>query len=70
MLKTSITKSTPEKVIYRDCKMFDSVRLNDKLNYVLAKEKIMSCTIFDEMFLRILNKHAPIKNKELCSIYA
>ena len=63
VLKTSITKSKPQKLTYKDYKNFDSVRFNDELKYVLAKEKITSCTKFDEMFLRILNKHAPIKSK-------
>ena len=64
MLKTSsITKSKPQKITYTDYKNFDSVRFNDKLKYVLAKEKITSCTKFDEMFLGILNKHAPRKSR-------
>ena len=33
--------------------------------YVLVKEEIMSCIKFDEIFLQILNKHAPIKSKLL-----
>ena len=65
MLKTSITKSKPQKITYRDYKNFDSVRFNDELKYVLVKEKITSCTKFDEMFLRILNQHAPLKSKLL-----
>ena len=62
VLKTSITKSKPQKITYRDYKNFDSVRFNDELKYLLAKEKITSCTKFDEIFLRILYKHAPIKS--------
>ena len=65
VLKTSITKSKPQKITYRDYKNFDSVRFNDELKYVLVKEKITSCTKFDEMFLRILHKHAPLKSKLL-----
>ena len=55
VLKTSITKSKPQKITYRDYKNFDSVRFIDELKYVLIKEKITSCTKLDEMFLRILN---------------
>ena len=43
---------------------------NDELKYVLAKEKIMSCTKFDDMFLQILSKHAPIKSKLLRANHA
>ena len=63
VLKTSITKSEPQKITHRDYENFDSVRFNDELKYVLAKEKIPSCLKFDEIFLRILNKNAPIKSK-------
>ena len=42
---------------------FDSVRFKDELKYVLVKEKITSCIKFDEMFLRILSQHAPLKSK-------
>ena len=65
VLKTSITKSKPQKITHRDYKNFVSVRFNDELKYVLAKERITSCTEFDEMFLRILNKHALRKSKLL-----
>ena len=59
VLKTSITKSKPQKITYRDCKNFDFVRFNDELKYVLAEEKITSSTKFDEMFLRILTNMLP-----------
>ena len=69
-LKTSITKSKPQKITYRDYKSFDSIRLNDELKYVLVKEKITSCAKFDEMFSRILNQHAPLKSKIVRANYA
>ena len=43
VLKTSITKSKPQKITYRDYKNFDSVRFKDELKYFLVKEKITSC---------------------------
>ena len=70
VLKTSITKSKPLKIAYRYYKNFDSVRFNDELKYVLVKEKITSCTKFDEMFLQILNQHAPLKSKLLRANHA
>ena len=70
VLKTSITKSKPQKITYRDYKIFDSVRFNDELKYVLAKKKVMPCTKFDEIFLRMLYKHAPIKIKLLLANHA
>ena len=68
--KTSITKSKPQRIIYRDYKNFDSVRFYDELNYVLAKEKITACTKFDEMFLRIIKKYGPMKSKLLRANHA
>ena len=70
VLKTSITKSKPQKITYRDYKNFDSVRFNGELKYVLEKEKTMSCIKFDKMFLRILNQHAPLKSKLLRANHA
>ena len=61
VLKTSFTKSKPQKITYGDYKNFDSVRFDDELKYVLAKEKITPCIKFDEMFLRILPTCSPKK---------
>ena len=33
----------------------------------MAKEKITSCTKFDEIFLEVLSKHAPLKSELLCA---
>ena len=63
VLKTSITKSKPQKITYRDYNNFDSVIYSEELIYVLAKEKIMFCSGFDETFLQILNKYALLKSK-------
>ena len=43
VLKSSITKSKPQKLIIEDYKNFDSVRFNDELKYILAKEKNYVC---------------------------
>ena len=69
MLKTSTTKSKPQKITNRDHKNFDSVRFNDELKYGLVKKRITSCTKL-EMFLRILKQHAPQKSKLLRANHA
>ena len=51
---------TNNAILMLDYKNFDSVRFKDELKYVLVKEKITSCIKFDEMFLQILNQHAPL----------
>ena len=43
---------------------------NEELKYVLAKEKITSCTKSDEMFLQVLKKHAPLEIKLLRANHA
>ena len=65
-----VSSKKPQKITYRDYKNFDSVKFNDELKYVLVKEKITSCTKFDEMFLRILNQHASLKSKLLRANHA
>ena len=65
MLKTSITKSKLQKISHIDYKSFDSVKFNEELKPVLAKEKILFCTNFDEISLQILNKDALLKSKLL-----
>ena len=69
VVKTSITKSKPQKITHRDYKNFDSVRFKE-LKYVLVKEKITSCIKFNEKFLRILNQNAPLKSKLLRANHA
>ena len=69
-LVLTVLKSKPQQTSYRDYGKFDSVRFNDELKYVLAKEKFTSHTKFDEMFLRILNKYASIKSKLLRANHA
>ena len=64
VLKSSITKCKLQKITHRDYKNFDSVRFNE-WKYVFTKEKTASWTKFDEMLLRILSKHAPLKRKLL-----
>ena len=63
VLKISFTKNKPKKIIYRDYKNFDSFLFNDELENVLELDKINSCTMFEKLFLKGLDKHAPVKKK-------
>ena len=63
VLKINFTKNIPKEIIYRDYKNFDSFLFNDELQYVLDKDKIKSCIMFEELFLKVLDKHAPVKKK-------
>ena len=61
VLKTSIPKGNPRQITYRDYKKFDSLKFNNELKNVLTIENIDNCTKFDEKFLEVLDKHAPLK---------
>ena len=63
VLKISFTKNKPKEIVYRDYKNFDSFLFNDELKNVLELDKINSCTMFEKLFLKALDKHAPVKKK-------
>ena len=67
----SIRKGNPRQNTYRDYKKFDSLKFSNDLKKVLMKENVN--TKFDEKFLEVLDKHAPLKKKLLrvnqCVIY-
>ena len=65
VLKTSITKTKPHKIIYRDYKNFDSILFNNELEFVLDGVESVSCSNFDNLFFQVLDKHAPLKKKML-----
>ena len=65
VLKTTVPRSQPKEITYRDYKQFDSSKLKIELKNVLTKENIHSCTKLDEQFLKVLNSHAPLKRKLL-----
>ena len=64
VLKHAFHRSAPKKLVYRDYKNFDRVvfkrELEDKLNQQINEYKH-----FQQMFLKILNIHAPIIKKLL-----
>ena len=63
VLKISFTKNKPKEIIYRDYKNFNSFLFNDELKNVLELDKINSCTMFEKLFLKALDKHPPVKKK-------
>ena len=65
VLKTSIPKGNPRQTTYRDYKKFDSLKFDNELKNVLTIENIDNCTKYDEKFLDVLDKHAPLK-KSYC----
>ena len=66
VLKTNqISKSKPREIHYRNDKKFDSLKFNVYLKNAFANDKIESCIKFDEVFMTVLNRHAPFKKKIL-----
>ena len=65
VLKTTFSKNKLHEIVYRNYKYFNSQNFNDKLKLVFSKENIDSCCKFDQTFLNVLNKHAPLKKKRL-----
>ena len=70
VLKTTFSKNKPREIVYRNYKYFNSQNFNDELKFVFSKENIDSCTKFNQTFLNVLNKHAPLKKKQLRANHA
>ena len=70
VLKTTFSKNKPRKIVYRNYKYFTSQNFNNELEFVFSKENIDSCSKFNQTFLNILNKHAPLKKKQLRANHA
>ena len=70
VLKTTVPRSQPKEITYRDYKQFDPSKFKKELKNVLTKENIDSCTKFDEQFLQVLNSNAPLKRKLLRANHA
>ena len=63
VLKINFTKTKPKEMIYRDYKNFNYFLFNDEVKNVLDLDKINSYAMFEELFLKVLDKHAPVKKK-------
>ena len=64
VLKQTFQRSSPNELVYRDYKNFDRLtfkrELEEKLNQQINEYKH-----FEQIFLEVLNTHAPIKRKLL-----
>ena len=64
VMKTTFPKAKPKVIQYRDYKKFNIVNFRQELrNNIAEVREINSYEIFESIFLRTLNKHAPIKSK-------
>ena len=63
MFKASYEKRGPKQITYRKYKNFDQDCFNSDLQYALSKHTITCYKDFENIFLAILEKHAPTKKK-------
>ena len=68
VLKTTFSKNKPKKLFYRDYKKINFSDFNDELKTILSRNTVGSCYQFDQVFLKVLDKHAPMKRKLLGAI--
>ena len=70
VLKTSIVENKPREIKYRNNKYFDSRKFNRDLKEEFSREYVDSCSKFDEIFLKVLNRHSSLKKKMLRTNHA
>ena len=70
VLKTTFSKNKTREIVYRNYKYFNSQNFDGELKFVFSKENICSCSKFNQTFLNLLNKHAPLKKKRLRANHA
>ena len=63
VLKTSFLKSKPREITYRNYSKFNKVTFAENLKSQLIENKTLGYNGFEEIFLRVLNEHAPAKKK-------
>ena len=65
VLKAAFTKSTSKVITYRDFKLFNEEKFKTDLKNSLRITNILSYHVFEKIFLKVLRRHAPIKNKTI-----
>ena len=65
VLKTTIVKNKPREIHYRNYKYFYSGKFDRDLKEEFSREYVDSRRKFDDLFLKVLNKNVPLKNKML-----
>ena len=62
VFKINFSKSKPKEIIYRNFKKFDE-DFNQQLRGRLSTELVDNYSSFENVFIDVLNRHAPIKKK-------
>ena len=61
ILKSTFPKAKPKQIVYRKFKNFDSKNFKNEIRTKM--QSIDKYETFEEKFLKVLNKHAPLKKK-------
>ena len=69
-LITAFSKIGPKEIMFRYFKNFDQEIFSEDLRTSLSSEAVDDYTRFEENFLEVLNKHAPLKKKVLRANHA
>ena len=63
MFKFNFQQLPPKKIFYRYYKKFDAVLFKEELESNLNANRVYEYNTFETIFLSLLNKHAPMKQK-------
>ena len=67
VMRATYIKSKPRQITYRDYKKFDKKEFNKCLKEAVNSKEINKFKTFQDLFLKTLNRHAPLKKKVLRS---
>ena len=62
-MRSQYIQGKPKIKFYRDYKSFNFECFNKELNELLKSEKDINYSFFENIFLQVLNAHAPVKKK-------
>ena len=62
-MRIQVIKGNPKVKFYRDYKSFNFESFNNDLDGLLKAKNNMNYSTFQNIFLQVLNTHAPIKKK-------
>ena len=65
MLKIIIPKNKPLQINYRNYKHLNEYSFNEDLKLAFSNADIQTCEEFEEIFMNLLDHHAPLKKKIL-----
>ena len=65
VLKSSFKKCEPKVISYRDYNNFNQAVFKEELRIIMSANIIYKYKTFEENFLMVLNKHAPLKKKTI-----